>query len=179
MERAIIRDLVSHVLTFSTHLHKAMNFVSELDCLLSLAMVARHNNYDILCDGRQAYDSRTVHFYDRSTSSGNELRFMKWHVVIRDTDLYCRIVFFYDVLVCTHLTELFNKSCLPKSEKINFYTMSMLRPQENSTNVEDIIFLYRLVPGHAALSYGLHCALLAGMFRVYKTEFVAISSLFA
>ncbi|KAK8300881.1 hypothetical protein V6Z12_D05G424200 [Gossypium hirsutum] len=67
------------------------------------------------------------------------------------------------VLVCTHLTELFNESCLPKSEKINFYTMSVLRPDENSINVEDIIFLYRLVPGHAALSYGLHCALLAGV----------------
>ncbi|KAE8720454.1 DNA mismatch repair protein MSH5 [Hibiscus syriacus] len=45
MERAIIRDLVSHVLTFSTHLHKAVNFVSELDCLLSLTMVARQNNF--------------------------------------------------------------------------------------------------------------------------------------
>ncbi|KAB2032938.1 hypothetical protein ES319_D05G413600v1 [Gossypium barbadense] len=31
MERAIIRDLVLRVLTFSTQLHKAVNFVSELD----------------------------------------------------------------------------------------------------------------------------------------------------
>ncbi|KAG8492681.1 hypothetical protein CXB51_010344 [Gossypium anomalum] len=31
MERAIVRDLVLRVLTFSTQLHKAVNFVSELD----------------------------------------------------------------------------------------------------------------------------------------------------
>ncbi|CAB4308292.1 unnamed protein product [Prunus armeniaca] len=66
------------------------------------------------------------------------------------------------VLVCTHLTELFSESCLPKSKKIEFYTMSVLRP-DNSTDIEDIVFLYRLVPGHALLSYGLHCALLAGV----------------
>ncbi|CAN6557834.1 unnamed protein product [Malus baccata var. baccata] len=66
------------------------------------------------------------------------------------------------VLVCTHLTELFSESCLPKSKNIKFYTMSVLRP-ENSTDIEDIVFLYRLVPGHALLSYGLHCALLAGV----------------
>lgn len=31
MERAITRDLVSHVLVFSTHLLKAVNFAAELD----------------------------------------------------------------------------------------------------------------------------------------------------
>lgn len=31
MERAITRDLVTHVLLFSTHLHKAVNFAAELD----------------------------------------------------------------------------------------------------------------------------------------------------
>ncbi|CAK9139665.1 unnamed protein product [Ilex paraguariensis] len=67
------------------------------------------------------------------------------------------------VLVCTHLTEIFDNSCLPKSEKIKYYTMSVLRPDDNCTDVEDIVFLYRLVPGHALLSYGLHCALLAGV----------------
>ncbi|KAH9803813.1 DNA mismatch repair protein MSH5 [Citrus sinensis] len=58
------------------------------------------------------------------------------------------------VLVCTHLTELLNEGCLPKSERLKFYTMSVLRPENNSTDVEDIVFLYRLVPGHALLSYG-------------------------
>ncbi|KAF6168217.1 hypothetical protein GIB67_011602 [Kingdonia uniflora] len=67
------------------------------------------------------------------------------------------------VLVCTHLTEIFSESCLLKSETIKFYTMSVLRPDNNCANIEDIVFLYRLVPGHALLSYGLHCALLAGV----------------
>ncbi|KAH9651904.1 DNA mismatch repair protein MSH5 [Citrus sinensis] len=58
------------------------------------------------------------------------------------------------VLVCTHLTELLNEGCLPKSQRLKFYTMSVLRPENNSTDVEDIVFLYRLVPGHALLSYG-------------------------
>lgn len=31
MERAIIGDLVSHIFTFSDHLHKAANFAAELD----------------------------------------------------------------------------------------------------------------------------------------------------
>ncbi|PSR95594.1 DNA mismatch repair protein [Actinidia chinensis var. chinensis] len=66
------------------------------------------------------------------------------------------------VLICTHLTEIFSDSCLPESDKIKYYTMSVLRP-ENGTDLEDIVFLYRLVPGHALLSYGLHCALLAGI----------------
>ncbi|XP_059664846.1 DNA mismatch repair protein MSH5 isoform X5 [Cornus florida] len=45
MERAITGDLVSHILLFSTHLIKAVNFTAELDCFLSLALVARQNNY--------------------------------------------------------------------------------------------------------------------------------------
>ncbi|KAL0550137.1 hypothetical protein IC582_014637 [Cucumis melo] len=45
MERAIIRDLVSHILVFSLHLLKAVDFAAELDCFLSLALIARQNNY--------------------------------------------------------------------------------------------------------------------------------------
>lgn len=33
-----------------------------------------------------------------------------------------------------------------QSEKINFYTMSVLRPEESSMHVEDIVFLYRYLP---------------------------------
>ncbi|KAL9249588.1 DNA mismatch repair protein MSH5-like protein [Drosera capensis] len=77
------------------------------------------------------------------------------------------------VLVCTHLTEIFNKSFLPpvypmtyfqsypelmpqcltffQSEKIKFYTMSVLKPGERGTQVEDIV----LVPGQALLCYGV------------------------
>lgn len=67
------------------------------------------------------------------------------------------------VLLCTHLTEIFSDNFLMKSEHIKFYTMSVLKPNNNCTSVDDIIFLYRLVPGHALLSYGLHCARLAGV----------------
>ncbi|OWM67424.1 hypothetical protein CDL15_Pgr019884 [Punica granatum] len=59
------------------------------------------------------------------------------------------------VLVCTHLTELLDESYLLKSEKIKFYTMSVLRPEDASADIEDIVFLYRLVPGYTLLSYGL------------------------
>ncbi|CAL5335665.1 unnamed protein product [Camellia sinensis] len=45
MERAITGDLVSQILLFSAHLLKAVNFAAELDCFLSLALVARQNNY--------------------------------------------------------------------------------------------------------------------------------------
>ncbi|KAL6199389.1 hypothetical protein ACLB2K_029173 [Fragaria x ananassa] len=70
MERAITRDLVSHILLFSTLLLKAVNFAAELDCFLSLALVARQNNYvkpiltmDCLLDiqnGRHVLQEMTV-----------------------------------------------------------------------------------------------------------------------
>ncbi|XP_004295833.1 PREDICTED: DNA mismatch repair protein MSH5 [Fragaria vesca subsp. vesca] len=265
MERAITRDLVSHILLFSTHLLKAVNFVAELDCFLSLALVARQNNYvrptltmDCLLDiqnGRHVLQDMTVDtFVPNDTKIQNDGRiniitgpnYSGKSIYIKQVALivflahigsfvpadaatvgltdriFCAmgskfmtaeqstfmidlhqvgmmlrqatsrslclldefgkgtltedgvgllggtINYFasYDsppkVLVCSHLTELFSESCLPKSKKITFYTMSVLRP-DNSTDIEDIVFLYRLVPGHALLSYGLHCALLAGV----------------
>ncbi|BFG29613.1 hypothetical protein CerSpe_158870 [Prunus speciosa] len=265
MERAITRDLVSHILLFSEHLLKAVNFAAELDCFLSLALVSRQNNYvrptltmDCLIDiqnGRHVLQEMTVDtFVPNDTTIKNEGRiniitgpnysgksiYIKQvalivflsHIgsfvpadaaTIGLTDrIFCAMgsrlmnaeksTFMIDlhqvgmmlrqatsrslclldefgkgtltedgvgllggtinylvshddppkVLVCTHLTELFSESCLPKSKKIEFYTMSVLRP-DNSTDIEDIVFLYRLVPGHALLSYGLHCALLAGV----------------
>ncbi|KAH1211440.1 DNA mismatch repair protein MSH5 [Glycine max] len=59
------------------------------------------------------------------------------------------------VFVCTHLMDLLHGHSLTKSEQIKFYTMSILRPDGNSTHIEDIVFLYRLVPGHAHHSYGV------------------------
>ncbi|BAT80701.1 hypothetical protein VIGAN_03029900 [Vigna angularis var. angularis] len=67
------------------------------------------------------------------------------------------------VFVCTHLMDLLHGHSLTKSEQIKFYTMSILRPDDNSTYIDDIVFLYRLIPGQAHHSYGLHCALLAGV----------------
>jgi len=32
-----------------------------------------------------------------------------------------------------------------QSEMLNFYTMSVLRPDNNSTDIEDIVFLYRYI----------------------------------
>ncbi|GMP52411.1 hypothetical protein CsSME_00018233 [Camellia sinensis var. sinensis] len=58
------------------------------------------------------------------------------------------------VLVCSHLTEMFNDSCIQESDNIKYYTMSVLQP-DDGTDIEDIVFLYRLVPGHALLSYGV------------------------
>ncbi|KAJ0101171.1 hypothetical protein Patl1_04166 [Pistacia atlantica] len=266
MERAITRDLVSHTLVFSTHLLKAVNFAAELDCFLSLALVAHQNNYvrpiltqetslDIQ-NGRHLLQEMTVDtFIPNDTKIYNDGRiniitgpnYSGKSIYIKQVALivflshigsfvpadaatvgltdriFCAMgskhmtveqsTFMIDlhqvgmmlrqatsrslclldefgkgtltedgigllggtinhfvtcddppkVLLCTHLTELFNESCLPKSEKVKFYTMSVLRPENNSTNIEDIVFLYRLVPGHAPLSYGLQCALLAGV----------------
>ncbi|GLT76019.1 hypothetical protein SLA2020_477040 [Shorea laevis] len=266
MERAIIRDLVAHVSTFSKHLLEAVNFAAELDCFLSLAMVARQNNYvrptlttepildihngrhvlqemivdtfipndsKILSDGRiniitgpnysgkSIYikqvalivflshigsfvpaDAATVGLTDRIfCAMGSKLMTAEQSTFMIDLhqvgmmlrqatsrslclldefgkgtltedgigllggtiNYFCASDDPPKVLVCTHLTEIFTESCLPKSEKVKFYTMSVLQPENNSADTEDIIFLYRLVPGHALLSYGLHCALLAGV----------------
>ncbi|XP_011012094.1 PREDICTED: DNA mismatch repair protein MSH5 isoform X3 [Populus euphratica] len=266
MERAITRDLVSHVHLFSDHLLKAINFAAELDCILSLAIVAHQNNYarpilteetlldiqngrhvlqemtvdtfipndtKILHDeriiiitgpnysGKSIYikqvalivflshigsfvpaDAATVGLTDRIfCATGSKLMtaeqstFMidlhQVGLMLRQTtsrslcllDEFGKGTLTEDgigllggtvnyfvacddppkVLMSTHLTELFNDGCLPKSEKVKFFTMSLLRPDNNSTDIKDIVFLYRLVPGHALLSYGLHCALLAGV----------------
>ncbi|GMH05755.1 hypothetical protein Nepgr_007595 [Nepenthes gracilis] len=266
MERVILRDLISHVLLFSMHLVKAANFAAELDCLLSLALVARQNNFvqpvltteatlDIL-NGRHVLQEMTVdtfipndtkildagkiHIITGPNYSGKSIYIKQVALIVflahigsfvpADaatvglTDrIFCatgsklmtaeQSTFMIDlhqvgmmlrqatsrslclldefgkgtltedgvgllggtidyfatrddppkVLVCTHLTEIFSESFLPQSEKIKFYTMNVLRPEDSSTQVEDIVFLYRLVPGQALLSYGLHCALLAGV----------------
>ncbi|XP_010545519.1 PREDICTED: DNA mismatch repair protein MSH5 isoform X3 [Tarenaya hassleriana] len=266
MERAITRDLLSHVLLFSAHLLKAVNFVAELDCILSLAFVAHQNNYvrptlttEPMLDihnGRHVLQEMAVDtFIPNDTKITNDCRiniitgpnYSGKSIYIKQVALivflshigsfvpaevatvgltdriFCAMgsrfmtaeqsTFMIDlhqvgmmlrqatsrslclldefgkgtlaedgigllggtishfasfhepprVLVCTHLTELLNPSFLPVSEKIKFYTMSVLRPETDSRSIEDIIFLYRIVPGHTLLSYGLHCALLAGV----------------
>ncbi|KAL9659100.1 hypothetical protein QQ045_009639 [Rhodiola kirilowii] len=266
MERAITRDLVMHITLFTTHLLKAVDFAAELDCFLSLATVARQNNYvrptlttDSLLDirnGRHVLQEMTVdtfipndtkivgdgriHIITGPNYSGKSIYIKQVALIIflshigsfvpadaatiGMTDrIFCAMgstlmtaeqsTFMIDlhqvgmmlrqatfrslclldefgkgtltedgigllggtisyfvacddppkVLVCTHLTEIFSEECLPKSERIKFYTMSVLRPENHGTGVDDIVFLYRLVPGRALLSYGLHCALLAGV----------------
>ncbi|XP_056866721.1 DNA mismatch repair protein MSH5 [Raphanus sativus] len=266
MERAIIRDLLSHILLFSAHMLKAVNFVAELDCILSLACVAHQNHYvrpvltmESLLDIRngrhvlqemavdtfipndtEINDNGRIHIITGPNYSGKSIYVKQVALIVflshigsfvpADaatvglTDrIFCAMgskfmtaeqsTFMIDlhqvgmmlrqatsrslclldefgkgtltedgigllggtishfascnepprVLVCTHLTELLNESCLPVSEKIRFYTMSVLRPDTESANMEEIVFLYRLIPGQTLLSYGLHCALLAGV----------------
>ncbi|RZC27289.1 DNA mismatch repair protein MSH5 [Glycine soja] len=266
MERAIARDLFSRILLFRTHLIKVATFAAELDCFLSMALVARQHNYvrpslteenlldikngrhvlqemtvdtfipndtRILHDGRiniitgpnfsgkSIYikqvaiivflshigsfvpaDSATVGLTDRifcATGSRlmtaeqstfmidlHQIGMMLRHATSRSlclVDEFGKGTLTEDgigllagtinhfvttdeppkVFVCTHLMDLLHGHSLTKSEQIKFYTMSMLRPDENSTHIEDIVFLYRLVPGRAHHSYGLHCALLAGV----------------
>ncbi|KAL6536158.1 MutS protein msh5 [Orobanche hederae] len=266
MERAITRDLVMHILEFSVSLHKAVTFAAELDCSLSLALVARQNNYtrpvltsenildirngrhvlqemtvdtfipndtNILDEGRiniitgpnysgksiyikqvalivflshiGSYvpaDSATVGLTDRifcamgsKFMTAEQSTFMidlqQVSIMLRHAGpqslclmdefgkgtlsedgiglLGGTINYFAScdnppkVMLSTHLSEIFENGYLLKSNKIKYYTMSVLSPDDNCTDVEDIVFLYRLVPGCARLSYGLHCALLAGV----------------
>ncbi|XP_021303612.1 DNA mismatch repair protein MSH5 isoform X3 [Sorghum bicolor] len=265
MERAIIRDLVCRVLQFLPQLTKAVNFAAELDCILSLAIVARQNNYvrPILTEdsileihnGRHALQEMTVDTFVPNdikirdagriniitgpNYSGKSIYIKQValivflaHIgsfvpadsaIVGLTDrIFCAMgsksmtteqsTFMIDlhqvgtmlrhatsrslclldefgkgtltedgigllggtishfanydpppkVLLSTHLTEIFTENYLPQSEHIKCYTMSVLNPDGQTSN-EDIIFLYRLVPGQALLSFGLHCAWLAGV----------------
>ncbi|XP_044451008.1 DNA mismatch repair protein MSH5 isoform X1 [Triticum aestivum] len=265
MERAIIRDLVCRVLQFLPQLTKAVNFAAELDCILSLAIVARQNNYvrPILTEdsileirnGRHALQEMTVDTFvpnDTKIRSAGRINIITGpnysgksiyikqvalvvflaHIgsfvpadsaVVGLTDrIFCAMgsksmtteqsTFMIDlhqvgtmlrhatsrslclldefgkgtltedgigllggtishfanydyppkVLLSTHLTEIFTENYLPQSEHIKCCTMSVLNPDGQASN-EDIIFLYRLVPGQALLSFGLHCAQLAGV----------------
>ncbi|KAK7372012.1 hypothetical protein VNO80_05380 [Phaseolus coccineus] len=266
MERAITRDLFSRILLFHTLLIKVATFAAELDCFLSMALIARQNNYvrpslteenlldikngrhvlqemtvdtfipndtKILHDGRiniitgpnfsgkSIYikqiaiivflshigsfvpaDEATVGLTDRIfCATGSRLMTAEQSTFMIDlhqigmmlrhatSQSLCLVDEFGKgtltedgigllagtinhfvtcheppkVFLCTHLMDLLHGHSLTKSEQIKFYTMSILRPEDNSTYIDDIVFLYRLVPGHAHHSYGLHCALLAGV----------------
>ncbi|KAH9290878.1 hypothetical protein KI387_034995, partial [Taxus chinensis] len=268
MERAIVRDLELRIQPFSMHLNMASNFVGELDCMLSLALVARQykyvrpvlteedtlqikngrhvlqemivetyvpNNTIITNEGRISIitgpnysgksiyikqvalivflahigsfvpaDSAIVGITDRiffgvvnkhTVTSEKSTFMMDLHqigIMLRHgtsrslclidefgkgtltTDgigLLCATLKHFaanknppKVLVCTHLTEVCSETHLLKTGSFSFYTMSILKPDNNiKQGMDDIIFLYRLVPGCALSSYGLHCAQLAGV----------------
>ncbi|KAG6577482.1 DNA mismatch repair protein MSH5, partial [Cucurbita argyrosperma subsp. sororia] len=236
MERAIIRDLVSHILVFSLHLLKAVDFAAELDWHVLQEMAVDTfipNDTKIFDDGRVIIitgpnysgksiyikqvalivflshigsfvpaDAATVGLTDRifcamgskhmtAEQSTFMIDLLQVGMMLRQAT--CQSLCLIDefgkgtltedgigllggtidhfassndspkVLVCTHLTELINESLLPMCKRIKFYNMSVIRPDNDCTENEDIVFLYRLVPGHALPSYGLHCALLAGV----------------
>ncbi|KAD4178838.1 hypothetical protein E3N88_27429 [Mikania micrantha] len=247
MERAITRDLVSHVLEFSMHLLKGINFAAELDCFLSLALVARQNNYvrptltgEAVLDihnGRHVLQEMTVdtfipndtnimdqgnvHIITGPNYSGKSIYIKQVALIVflahigsfvpADsakvglTDrIFCSMggklmtaeqsTFMIDlhqvgmmlrhatsrslclldefgkgtltedgigllggtidhfmsmdappkVLICTHLTKIFVDCHLSQSDKIKFYTMSVLRPDNNCEELGEIVFLYRI-----------------------------------
>jgi len=88
------------------------------------------------------------------------------------------------VLLATHFTEVLNTKYLPRNDYLAFYTMAVApgdgeggggsgKEEEDkeaepgivstTNDINDIIFLYRLTPGHVAPSFGVHCASLAGV----------------
>jgi len=70
-------------------------------------------------------------------------------------------------LFATHFSEVHDPELLPRSPTLRFATMSVHATVQAASGVaagdDDVVFLYRLVAGHAAPSYGLHCARLAGV----------------
>ncbi|KAJ0774685.1 putative DNA mismatch repair protein MutS [Helianthus annuus] len=235
MERAITRDLVSHILKFSMHLLKGINFAAELDCFLSLALVARQNNYvrpiltaEAVLDIRNGSPCSTVTenqklswlIFSNSTitlslkikiqvalivflahigsfvpadaakvgltdrifcAMGSKLMtaeqstfmidlhqvgMMLRHATSRSLclldefgkgtltedgigllggtiDHFISMYAPPKVLICTHLTQIFVDSHLSQSDKVKYYTMSVLRPDNSNEALEEIVFLYR------------------------------------
>ncbi|KAL0362842.1 UNVERIFIED_CONTAM: DNA mismatch repair protein MSH5 [Sesamum calycinum] len=191
MERAITRDLVTHVLQFSDPLLKAVTFTAELDCSLSLALVARQNNYvRPILTSESVLDIRNGRIFCAMGSKFMTAEQSTFMIDLQQVGMMLRhasyqslclvdefgkgtlsedgvgllggtINYFAScdnppkVMLSTHLSEIFESGCLVESSKIKYYTMSVLSPDDKCTDVEDIVFLYRLVPGRAHLSYGV------------------------
>ena len=89
--------------------------------------------------------------------------------------------------ISTHFHEVVDEALVPRTPALKYHTMNILAtvhhakpPADAAGGAEpssarqggapsaaaggdDIVFLYRLVPGHAAASYGIHCARMAGV----------------
>lgn len=64
-------------------------------------------------------------------------------------------------LISTHFSELFEYDLLPKDPNLELLTMDIML--KNTPSHPEIIFLYKLVKGFTAFSYGNYCALIAGL----------------
>ncbi|KAJ0768946.1 putative DNA mismatch repair protein MutS [Helianthus annuus] len=199
---AITRDLVSHILEFSMHLLKGINFAAELDCFLSLALVARQNNYEMTVDtfipnDTKIIDQGNVHIITGPNYSGKSIYIKQVALIVflahigsfvpadaakvgltdrldgigllggtidHFISMYappkvcyslnathyhmrlfpsCTHALMLQVLICTHLTQIFVDSHLSQSDKVKYYTMSVLRPDNSNEALEEIVFLYR------------------------------------
>ncbi|KAK9821426.1 hypothetical protein WJX81_003661 [Elliptochloris bilobata] len=69
------------------------------------------------------------------------------------------------VIACTHFSEILHGGHIRQSPQLALVTMDVLTEASAPEAAPDkgLIFLYRLVPGCAALSFGVHCARLAGL----------------
>ncbi|KAG0496898.1 hypothetical protein HPP92_001589 [Vanilla planifolia] len=133
MERAIIRDLVTRILHFEPHLIKAVNFAAELDCFLSLAIIARQNNYvrPILTEdsqldiqnGRHVLQELTVDtFVPNDTKIFNDGRiniitgpnYSGKSIYVKQKRRIALVKFFPRVLQCPSTNEL-NTPSIPRS----------------------------------------------------------------
>jgi len=75
------------------------------------------------------------------------------------------------LLACTHYHEIFDAAVLPRHPQLAFYTMDVLVPPQilqanaapQAQSPGTALFLYRLVPGYCAPTFGLHCAQVCGV----------------
>nr|AKI32383.1 DNA mismatch repair protein MSH5 [Watanabea reniformis] len=69
------------------------------------------------------------------------------------------------VIACTHFSEVLKEAYLPRSPQLAFLAMNVLSGPEQAAgrNGQRLVFLYRLVEGYAAPSFGVHCAQLSGL----------------
>ncbi|KAI5432962.1 MutS protein msh5, variant 2 [Lathyrus oleraceus] len=189
MERAITRDLFSHVLLFSTHLIKVTTFAAELDCFLSMALVARQNNYvrpllteENLLDiknGRHVLQEMTVDtFIPNDTKIFHEGRvniisgpnFSGKSIYIKQVGQLLAL-YIPRVAVIVFLSHIgsfvpADAATVGLTDRIFCAMGSRLMTAEQSTfmiDLHQIGMMLRLVPGHVHHSYGLYCALLAGV----------------
>eukprot|EP00803_Ostreobium_quekettii_P009845 evm.model.scf_1831.1 EVM.evm.TU.scf_1831.1 scf_1831:95-8359(-) len=71
------------------------------------------------------------------------------------------------VIACTHFSEVMDESCLPRNPQLQFSTMHVLTEGDGEGSGPhgrgNHVTLYKLMPGYAAPSFGVHCAKQAGV----------------